>query len=81
MPSMPKVRASSGTIGTTRWPMALSLASVDSNRTKAMVVEMLRSPLPRVWALKASSPGTGSTCASLRRTGMRPPSSRRRSRM
>ena len=46
MPSMPKVRASSGTMGTTRLPMALSRARVESSRTNAIVVDTLRSPVP-----------------------------------
>jgi hypothetical protein len=41
MPSMPKVRASSGTMGTTNWPIALSRVRLVSRRTKAMVVDML----------------------------------------
>src|ERR1041385_6710958 len=39
-PSMPKVRDSSGTIGTTRLPMFGSLTSPVSIRTKAIVVEI-----------------------------------------
>jgi hypothetical protein len=39
MPSMPKVRDSSGTIGTMWRPMRLSRSSVESTRTKAIVVE------------------------------------------
>src|ERR1700732_3984895 len=45
-PSMPKVRASSGTIGTMLRPMFLSLSSRVSARTNAMVVEISRSPVP-----------------------------------
>ena len=45
MPSMPKVRDSSGTIGTTCLPMALSRTSVPSICTKAIVVEISRSPV------------------------------------
>ena len=45
MPSMPKVRDSSGTIGTTRLPIFLSLSSVSSMRTNAIVVENSRSSL------------------------------------
>ena len=39
---MPKVRLSSGTIGTMRWPISLSRSSVVRMRTKAMVVEISR---------------------------------------
>ncbi len=43
---MPKVRASSGTIGTTLRPMFLSFSSTVRMRTNAMVVEISRSPVP-----------------------------------
>ena len=43
-PSMPKVRASSGTIGTTRGPMASLRNNVDRIRTNTIVVENSRSP-------------------------------------
>ncbi len=39
---MPKVRASSGMIGTTRGPSALSRTSCVKKRTKACVVEISR---------------------------------------
>jgi hypothetical protein len=42
MPSMPKVRDSSGTIGTTRLPMCLSRSRMFSMRTKAIVVDISR---------------------------------------
>ena len=44
IPSIPNVRDSSGTIGTTRLPKSLSLTSVPRIRTKAIVVEKVRSP-------------------------------------
>ena len=43
---MPKVRASSGTIGTISLPMSLSRSSFDRMRTKTIVVEALRPPVP-----------------------------------
>ena len=60
MPSMPKVRDSSGTIGTTWRPVRLSRSRVESTRTKAIVVETSRSPVPVSWDSKADSSGTGS---------------------
>ena len=57
MPSMPKVRLSSGTIGTMRLPIALSRRQRVRMRTKAMVVEISRSPVPLSWASKAVSGG------------------------
>src|SRR5665647_3434579 len=42
MASRPNVRASSGMIGTIRWPNSLSLMSSLSNRTNAMVVRLLK---------------------------------------
>jgi len=42
MPSMPKVRDSSATIGTTCLPIFLSFTSTPSARTNAMVVENSR---------------------------------------
>ena len=45
MPSMPKVRDSSGTIGTMCLPIALSRTSVPSICTNAIVVEISRSPV------------------------------------
>ena len=60
MPSMPKVRASSGTIGTTCLPMFLSFTSICRMRTSAMVVENSRSPDACSSESKASSAGTSS---------------------
>ena len=63
---MPKVRASSGTIGTTYLPRFLSRTSAVSTRTNAIVVEISRS-----WAFStcsnASSAGTCGTVSALRR--------------
>ena len=69
MPSMPKVRASSGTMGTTRLPTFLSRISVCSACTKAIVVEISRSPVPWIWRLKVSSGGISSVSAWLWRCG------------
>ena len=68
-PSMPKVRASSGTIGTMFLPMFLSLSSTVRMRTKAMVVEISRSPVPSSMVSKASSGGIGSAGAVCVRRG------------
>ena len=70
MPSMPKVRASSGTMGTMLLPMFLSRASVDSMRTKAIVVEISRSPLSLSRASKIFRSGTINGSAVSLRTGM-----------
>jgi len=68
-PSMPNVRASSGTIGTMFLPMFLSFSSVVRTRTKAIVVEISRSPVPSSTASNAASGGTASGGALTRRTG------------
>ncbi|MNG05775.1 hypothetical protein D3C84_889850 [compost metagenome] len=70
IPSMPKVRASSGMIGTMRWPSSLSLTSCARMRTKAMVVEISRSPEPSRMALRVSSGGVGMPKLLARRCGM-----------
>ena len=72
-PSMPKVRASSGTIGTMFLPMVLSLSSTVSRRTNAMVVEISRSPVPSRIEANASSGGMASAGAVRRRCGRNPP--------
>jgi hypothetical protein len=77
---MPKVRDSSGTMGTTCLPMVLSRKSVLSTRTNAIVVEISRSPVLSSCALKASSVGTSSATDFTRRAGRLPPSAARRSR-
>ncbi len=66
---MPKVRASSGTIGTMFLPMFLSLSSAVSMRTNAIVVEISRSPMPSSSALKVSSGGICSGGTSVSRLG------------
>ena len=66
---MPKVRASSGTIGTMFRPMFLSLSSVVSMRTKAMVVEISRPSEPASRGWNTSSAGIASAGAEVRRLG------------
>jgi len=68
-PSMPKVRASSGTIGTMLRPMFLSLSRMVSARTNAMVVEVSRSPVPSRSEANASSGGMTRAGALHRRLG------------
>src|SRR3954462_13844446 len=77
MPSMPNVRDSSGTIGTTWRPICLSRTSVLRMRTNAIVVDTWRSPVPLSWASNASSAGTSSGSALRRRCGSGPPSAPR----
>ena len=77
---MPKVRASSGTMGTTSLPISLSRLSVAMIRTIAMVVENSRFPPPSSWLSNAESAGTGRGSVRLRRCGRGPPSARRRAR-
>jgi hypothetical protein len=69
MPSIPKVRASSGTIGTTNLPTFLSRIRAVSRRTKAMVVDISFSPVPSSRDLKLSRPGTCRDSARSWRTG------------
>ena len=78
MPSMPKVRLSSGTIGTMRLPMFLSRRSVLRMRTKAMVVEISRPAVSLSWAENAESGGISNDCDLRRRAGRGPPSASRR---
>jgi hypothetical protein len=78
--SMPNVRASSGTIGTTSSPISLSRSSFASMRTNTIVVEALRPSLPPWNSLKSSgseSVLSGSTWTV--REGTKPPSCLRRS--
>ena len=44
--SMPKVRASSGTMGTSSLPSSLSRSSLERMRTNTMVVDTARSSVP-----------------------------------
>ncbi len=73
-PSMPKVRDSSGTIGTTFLPSALSFTRMPSMRTNAIVVEISRpSPVASRSGLKLSSFGASSLVLLRRRCGIDPP--------
>src|SRR5260363_363782 len=61
---MPKVRDSSGTIGTIRLPSVLSFMSCVRIRTKTIVVEISRpAPAPFNIGSKALNSGVGSDCA------------------
>ncbi len=66
---MPKVRYSSGAIGTKRLPMPLSRMRSLSTRTNAMVVAMVWLPEPFLTALYASSPGSSSCLGRTLRVG------------
>src|SRR5260363_428523 len=71
---MPKVRDSSGTIGTIRLPSVLSFMSCVRIRTKTIVVEISRpAPAPFNIGSKALNSGVGSDCARGRRAGRSPP--------
>ena len=81
IPSIPNVRDSSGTIGTTRGPMALSRSSVFRIRTNAIVVEICRPGVPPSCPPNADRSGTASVSVDRRRRdGRYPPSAARRSR-
>ncbi|GDY52972.1 hypothetical protein SVIO_035950 [Streptomyces violaceusniger] len=77
--SMPKVRASSGTIGTQRFPVSFSRIRSLTSRTKAMVVAIswLPEPLASVWNGFADGSGRATGCT--RRAGAGPPRAARRS--
>ncbi|MNE45010.1 hypothetical protein D3C80_1392750 [compost metagenome] len=64
-----------------RWPISLSLTSCERIRTKAMVVEISRSPVPSRMALRVSRGGVGTLKVLGRRLGMKPPSAVRRASM
>lgn len=66
---MPKVRDSSGTIGTMRLPMALSRTSVPSICTKAIVVEISRPPVFSSKRWNVDSGGMGKLSDLRRRWG------------
>ncbi len=77
---MPKVRASSATMGTMRGPSCPSFSSAPSMRTKAIVVLIsLPCGCSANWAYRASS-GTGTTSQAVSRRGSAPPRAARRSR-
>ena len=81
IPSMPKVRASSGTMGTTYFPISLSRASIWRICTRTTVVDGSRSSLLLRNRSKAEISGTLSGSACVRREGRYPPSDCRRLRM
>ncbi len=77
---MPKVRASSGTIGTQRLPVSLSRTRSLTRRTKAIVVATDCEPEPLSNAVNALSAGIGSGATGCtRREGAGPPRAARRS--
>ena len=78
--SMPKVRASSGMIGTIRLPISGSRIRLRSRRVNTIVVETAV-VLPVANSLSTASPGAGSGCARTTRRGSGPPSAARRSSM
>ena len=78
---MPKVRDSSGTMGTTLRPTLLSFTRIDSMRTNAIVVEISRpSAVASSSGLNASSFGASRARLLRRRWGSEPPSAARSSR-
>ena len=77
MPSIPKVRASSGTIGTTYLPSSLSRTSVDRILTNAIVVEISRSPVAVNIFSKVESGGVLRALPLRLRCGTKPPSASR----
>lgn len=77
---MPKVRASSGTIGTQRLPVSLSRIRSLISRTNAMVVAISWLPEPFFRASKALSAGIGSGLATTLRAGAGPSRAARRCR-
>ena len=79
---MPKVRASSATMGTHSGPTCLSRSTMFSACTKLMVVEFSRSPVLLSRRSNASSFGASSFLLVVRRRcGRKPPSFSRRERM
>ncbi len=70
---MPKVRASSGMMGITRSPMALSLMSAVRIRTNAIVLEISRSPLPSSCLAKCDNSGVFRPSLFSKRMGITPP--------
>jgi len=78
MPSIPKVRASSGTIGTTYLPSFLSRVRIVRILTNAIVVDISRSPEPFSKGSRISILGIESGAAVVLRTGRCPPNSLRR---
>src|SRR3981189_1503196 len=75
---MPKVRASSGMIGTQRGPMFLSFIRSLSSRTNAIVVATFCLPDPRLMSPNVAVGGICSGMWVVRRCGTEPPSASRR---
>ena len=69
MPSKPKVRASSGTMGTTRSLMAFSLSRAEIKRTITIVVDCSLPPEPAKTESKTDNSGICKASLSLRRAG------------
>ena len=76
---MPKVRASSGTIGTTSLPISGWRSSFDNIRTNTAVVDALRLAVPCENSAKTSSSDGRIAGAVTTRRGTAPPSAVRRS--
>ena len=76
---MPKVRYSSGAIGTIRLPISGSFIQSLRSRTRAMVVAMAFLPEPCLSSSYISSPGSFSGAARTTRLGIEPPRALRRS--
>ncbi|MNW09808.1 hypothetical protein D3C71_2068960 [compost metagenome] len=76
--AMPKVRASSATIGTTRGPNCGALSQAVSRRTAAMVVDISLPSACKAKLAVTSSGGTGIVGAWCLRAGNGPPRAWRR---
>ena len=76
---MPKVRPSSGIIGTICFPIILSFERIVNNRTNAIVVESSRLPVPSISSLKTDLSGTSIGVDRSVLIGSGPPSTSRRS--
>ena len=77
IPSIPNVRASSGTIGTIYLPSSLSRTSVDRILTNAIVVEISRSPVAVNIFSKVDNGGVLSALPFRFRCGTKPPKASR----
>ena len=75
---MPKVRASSGMIGTIRLPMPGSRSRLRSRPANTIVVDAARVPLPVMNSAYSASPGSSSGFDRTTLRGSIPPSARRR---
>ena len=75
---MPNVRASSGMIGTTRWPTVGSRRRLRSRTANAMVVDTGRPLDPEANSANVAGAGSGSGLARTTRRGSEPAKARRR---